>query len=179
MTTTTSRYDYDQRVWAEIEHMLRMALPTNSRLERAPLEDDFGGVDAVYLIDQRTPVALRVRYDRPAYAADIDVTFRTTEPRKMEQHTYAPLILFIWIKDGFAKAGKLVDVYRLYHSIEPPLEDREPHDNHDGTFWIAVMIEELVATRSLLGQGGRDKWAPAALAGDERTKRIIKNWSKR
>jgi hypothetical protein len=97
----------------------------------------------------------------------------------MAAGTYAPLILFVWLTDGFAKAGKLVDVYRLYHNAEPPLEERERNDNHDGTSWLPVGIDELHNTRSLLRQGDRDDWAAAALGGNQRTKRIIDNWARR
>jgi hypothetical protein len=173
---TTSKYEYDVHTWAEVEHMLRKAMPSTSRIVRADLPDDIAGVDATYIVDGRTPVAIRVRYDRPAYAADIDVTFRTTEPAKMAAGTYAPLILFTWITAGFAVAGKLIDVYRLYHSADPALGDREQHPNGDGTFWFAVPCDELHATRALLRHGDRDDWAASTLGQNERTKRIIRDW---
>lgn len=168
-----SKYDYDDRTWAEVEHMLRKALPSNTRLEKSALEEDVAGVDAVYVANGSTPIALRVRYDRPAYASDCDVTFRTTEPSKMAANTYAPLVLFVWLVGGFAKAGKLVDVYRLYHNADPALEDRESFPNPDGTRWFPVPIEELHAHRALLRQGDRDDWAAACLGGNERVKRIL------
>jgi hypothetical protein len=176
--SAADKYDYDDHTWAEVEHMLRKALPSNSRLVRSDLADDFAGVDATYIVDGKTPVALRVRYDRPAYASDSDITFRTTEPPKIAAGTYAPLVLFVWTKGGFAVAGKLVDVYRLFHSVTEPLEERTSYPNHgDNTRWFPVPIEELVATKSLLRQGDRDDWAAAVLGGNERTKWLIRNWS--
>jgi hypothetical protein len=175
-TVNSSKYDYDPRVWAEVEHMVRKSMPPNSRLDRADLPEDVAGVDATYVVDNRVPIALRVRYDRPAYASDIDITFRSTEPAKMAAGTYAPLMLYVWLVGGFAKAGKLVDVYRLYHNADPPLEGRDLCPNGDRTFWFPVAIEELHHTRSLLRQGDRDDWAAAVLGGNERLKHIIKNW---
>jgi hypothetical protein len=96
----------------------------------------------------------------------------------MAAGTYAPLVLFVWTVGGFAKAGKLIDTYRLYHSAEPPLEERESKPNvDDNTSWFPVGIDELHRTQALLRQGDRDDWAAAARGGNERTKRIIAKWS--
>jgi hypothetical protein len=170
---TTTRYDYDPQTWAEIEHMARKALPSGVRLKRAALEQDFAGVDCDYVVSDRCPLALRVRFDRPIYAADSDVTFRATEPAKMAAGTYAPLILFVWVNRGFAKAGKLVDVYRLHLRADPPLDVRATEANGDGTSWLAVGIEELFATGALLRHGDRDGWAASCVGGNDRTRRII------
>ena len=55
-----------------------------------------GGVDAVYFINHRCKLQIRVRRDRPHYAADEDIAFRTTEPAMIAAVTYSPLAFFLW-----------------------------------------------------------------------------------
>ena len=119
---------------------------------------------------------LRVRYDRPSYAADADITFRSTEPAKITAGTYAPLMLFVWLTRGYAVAGKLVDVYGLDERLADSLADRPLIPNRDGTKWFPVPIEEVVAARALLRQGDRNEWAPAVLGGTMRAKWLLDNW---
>ena len=165
------RYDYPESTWREIEIMLPMAVPVRSRLERSDKPEDYAGVDAVYYVDASYPVAVRVRPNRPPYAPNIDVTYRITEPAKIAAGTYAPLLLFVWINDGIATHGKLVDVYGWYNRTRDI--QRAVQSNGDGTAWFPVKIEELYATRGLLRQGDRREWAPAWYGANEQTQRII------
>ena len=119
VSQSTSRYEYSAHDWAEIERAARRAFPTGTRLHRVSLEADFGGVDAVYRIDHRCDLQIRVRRDRPAYAADEDIAFRKTEPAMIAAGTYAPLAFFLWMKDGFVEAGKIVDVYAYGRGDRP------------------------------------------------------------
>ena len=82
-----SRYEYSAHEWKEIERAARLAFPKGTVLQRAPIEDDFGGIDAVYRVNHRCELQIRVRHDRPAYAADKDVAFRTTEPRALTRRS--------------------------------------------------------------------------------------------
>ena len=170
-----SGYDYSEQVLREVERMARLALPNGTVLKRATLEEDFGGVDGQLIANYHCPIQFRCRFNRPAYAADSDVTFRETEPAMMAASTYAPLALFLWFRDGYAEAGKLVDVYRMNGEIEPPFLFREVHPNRDGGrgFYV-VTIAELHTTRALLMQGGRDRWAPARLGGERDTVAILR-----
>jgi hypothetical protein len=169
-----NKYGYTEQEWAEIEHMARLAIPGRAVLQRATLPEDFGGVDIHFKVDYHCDLQIRLRKNRPAYAADRDVTFRDTEWRPIQQGTYAPLMLFIWLTKGFAVAGKLIDIYRMDEEITPPLRERESTPNSgDETGWVAVEIVELVRARALLRQGDRNEWAAAALGGNERTRRII------
>lgn len=173
-----TKYRYEDPDWREIERITRLALlPHRTRLEAADLKSDFGGIDATMLCNYHCPLQIRVRKNRPIQAADIDITFRSTEPRMMAAGTYAPLALFIWMRDGWAEAGKLIDVYRMYEQISPPLAQRERIPNGDGTGFICVRIGELHDAGALLRQGGRDTWAAAHLGGDVATQRILeRDW---
>jgi len=174
-----TKYAYDDSVRREVERMARLAMPHGTRLETADLKSDFGGIDATMLCNYHCPLQIRVRLNRPIWAADTDITFRTTEPRMMGAGTYAPLALFIWMREGWAEAGKLIDVYRMYEHIVPPLLLRERVSNGDGTGFICVRIGELHDAGALLRQGGRDDWAPAHLGGDVATNRILEqDWTK-
>jgi hypothetical protein len=168
-----TKYGYDEPTRREIEHMIRLAIPAPIRLKQADLPDDFGGVDLHYTVNGTCGIQTRSRFNRPIWAADSDVTLRTTEPRMIAKGTYAPLAIFIWFRDGYAKAGKLVDVYRMAERAEPPLHERESIPNGDGTRFIVVTIPELVAAGALLRQGDHHEWAAACLGGNERTRRII------
>lgn len=167
-----SRYEYSAREWAEIERAARLAFPRGTVLQRAPLEDDFGGIDAVYRVNHSCELQIRVRHDRPAYAADEDVAFRTTEPAMIAAGTYAPLAFFLWMVNGYVEAGKLIDVYRMAEGIDPPLGSREPKAGPDGQFYV-VRIEELYACGALLMVGGREKWAAARLGGERDLMRML------
>jgi hypothetical protein len=171
-----TKYAYDEQIQREVERMARLAMPHGTRLEFADLKSDFGGIDATMLCNYHCPLQIRTRMNRPIWAADADVTFRTTEPRMMVAGTYAPLALFIWMRDGWAEAGKLVDVYRMFEQIDPPLGEREKIPNGDGTFFHVVTIGELHDAQALLRQGGRDQWAAAHLGGDVMTQRILDRW---
>jgi hypothetical protein len=167
-------YAYSEAVQREVERAIRDAIPGRVRLERASLGDDLGGVDLHYRINGACDLQVRCRFDRPAYAADCDVTFRDTEPRMIANRTYAPLMLFLWFRGDYYEAGKLVDVYRMHDRLEPPLADRSFRENSNGDHaWCAVTISELHDAGALLRQGGRDGWAAACLQGNERVHRII------
>jgi len=157
--------------------MARLAMPHGTRLEFADLKSDLGGIDATLLCNYRCPLQVRTRMNRPIYAADVDVTFRSTEPAMMKAVTYAPLALFLWFRAGWAEAGKLVDVYRMYEHLTPPLAERERRPNRDGTSYMLVRIGELHDAQALLRQGGRDNWAAAHLGGDIATQRILDRWA--
>lgn len=168
------RYEYTDHELMEIEHMARMAIPLpRAVLKKATLQDDFGGVDALYTINGKCPLQIRCRFDRPAYAADMDISLRETEPSMIRRGTYAPLFLVVWLRKGYAVAGKLIDVYRMADGVNPPLEHREVHPNRTPPGYILVDVSELHDTRSLLRLGDRDGWAAARLGGNEDTLRIV------
>ena len=106
-------YQYTEQVLREVKRMARLALPHSTIIQQATQAEDFGGADGQLIANYTCPIAFRCRFDRPAFAADSDVTFRETEPGMMAEGTYAPLALFLWFRDGYAEAGKLVDVYRM------------------------------------------------------------------
>src|SRR4029077_4338429 len=168
-----NHYSYDEHTWLEIERMARLALPHGSILQRATLQDDFGAADAHYTVTHRCKLQLRARFNRPAYAADMDVSWRVTEPAMIAKRTYAPLALFIWLRKGYAEAGKRVDVYRMADRINPPLADRPVEDYGSHGCFHLVTIAELHEAGALLMLGGRDRWAPARLGGERDTVRIL------
>jgi hypothetical protein len=168
-----SRYGYSPATRAEIERAVRDAIPGRLRLTQASLQEDYGGVDLHYTLNGSCPLQVRCRFDRPAYAPDVDVTFRSTEPPMIEARTYAPLMLFLWFRNGHYVAGKLIDVYRMAERADPPLDARPKRPNSDGTRWLAVGVGELHDARALLRQGDRDGWATACLGGAERLNRIV------
>ena len=155
--------------------MARLALPHGWRIiKKATLKEDFGGVDAHYTVNHHCALQIRCRMNRPAKAADIDITWRITEPPMMRARTYAPLALFLWFKNGYAEAGKLVDVYRMVDNLEPSIFARPLHDyGSRGKFYV-VGIPELFACDALLMLGGRDSWAAARLGGERDTVAILK-----
>ena len=115
-----------------------------------------------------------MRWDRPEYAPDDDITFRTTEPSMIARRTYAPLMAFGWLRSGRFVAGKLVDVYGMDQAIDPPLVSRGRTPNTDGrTAFITVSVEELFASRSLLRVGDRAGWANALSDSDRRLQAIL------
>jgi hypothetical protein len=166
------RYGYNDHTWAEIHRMARLALPHGSTLKRATLREDFGGVDAHYMVNQCCPMQVRARFNRPIGAADIDVSWRETEPAMIAANTYAPLALFVWFMDDYAEAGKLIDVYRMAAEADPPLDRRPVRRTRNGNF-LTVTIAELHDIGALLMLGGRDRWAPARLGGERDTTRIL------
>jgi hypothetical protein len=170
------RFGYDDHTWREIERMARLALPHGSILKKAPLPEDLGGIDAHYVVNHRCPLQLRTRFDQPHYSPDKDVTWRVTEPKMIDAGTYAPLALFLWFKDGYAEAGKLIDVYRMAANIDPPLGERPINGSRRNGLFHTVDVPELHATGALLMLGGRDRWAPARLGGERDTVRILEKW---
>jgi hypothetical protein len=169
------KYAYDEQTLREVERMLRYALPSGTVI-KATLEEDFGGVDLHFVANHHCPVQVRCRFNRPAMAADIDVSFRSTEPKMMAERTYAPLMMFLWFRKGYAEAGKLVDVYAMYARSQPPLEERPLTSNGDGTSFCTVTISELFDAQALLRHGGRDGWATSRLGGMQRVERIMAQW---
>lgn len=167
------KYAYDEHVWAELGRMARLALPHGSILKRATLPEDFGGVDAHYIVNHCCGMQVRCRYDRPANAPDLDVTWRVTEPAMIDAGTYAPLALFLWFKNRYAEAGKLIDVYRMAEKIEPPLGERPINGSRKTGLFHTVTVPELHEAGALLMLGGRDRWAPARLGGERDTIRIL------
>lgn len=168
-------YAYDDQTQREVGQMLRDALPGGTVL-KAGLQEDFGGVDVHYVANYHCPIQVRCRFNRPAYAADIDVSFRSTEPTMIVEGTYAPLMLFLWFRDGYVQAGKLVDVYRMHDRISPMLAARPMQANGDGTAFCTVSIAELHEAGALLRNGGRDGWATSRLGGMRRVEQIMAAW---
>lgn len=168
-----TEFDYGDAEWQEIRRTIRAALPAVQHLTKADLESDFKGIDGSVICNYRCPLALRLRRDRPWYASDADITFRSTERSKIAGGTYAPLALFMWMNGGRIVAGKLVDVYRMQEHLDPPLKERSVQSNGDGTGFVAVEIWELVKTGALLRQGGASGWAAACTGGDMRTSHIL------
>ena len=167
----TTKYEYSTSVQNEIEHMIRRAIPAPVRLRKATLAEDFGGTDIHYMISATCGIQVRCRFNRPIWAADRDITLRTTEPAMIAAETYAPLILFLWFRDGYAKAGKLVDTYRMGGALDL---QRSSTPNGDGSSFIVVTIGELVETGSLLRQGDDHGGAAASNpGGNVRTLRIV------
>lgn len=163
-------YAYDERTKDEIEHMVRLALPGRVILRAPTLAQDFGGIDAHYQVTSACALQIRVRNDRPAYAPDEDVTFRTSEPAMIVAGTYAPLMLFLWFWHGRARAGKLIDIYTLAEGIDLLRAARERRQaNTDGTAWFPVRVSELYELGALLRQGDEREWAPVRLGGTQRT----------
>lgn len=173
-----TNYEYEAEEYAEIARVMRGALTVSDSLKRVTLQDDFGGVDVQFVINQHVPVALRIRRDRPAYAADIDVTFRHTEPFKIQARTYAPLAFFGWFHHHRIVAAKIVDVYRMDKAIVPRLQDRPVIDNGDGTGFVCVEIAELHTAKALLRLYDGNHWTTQILAGEIRLRQIISRYER-
>ena len=172
-------YEYDPLTKSEVERMLRLAMPSGLHIRPATLLEDFGGIDGhMYRVGTECPVQVRQRKDRPYGAEEEDITFRTTEMRMMEQHTYPPLMAFLWFRKGYAEHIKVIDVYRMWEHVDPPLRMREPIRNVDGrSAFIPVEIHELVRVGALLMQGNRDRCAPARVSGEKDLERILQGKS--
>jgi len=174
-----SRFQYSAQEWAEIEGMLRKALPPRTRLRRPTAGEDYGGIDGHWAMAGRCPVAIRIRRNRPGYAPFRDITFRDTEPARIAAGTYAPLELVLWFERGLAIAGKLIDVYPLAERADPPLHARPVRRNRDGTGFLIVEDYELVRAHALLFQGDRDGFSPADLHSRQRIDTVIAAWADR
>ena len=174
-----SRYEYTPEEKAEIERVIRKGFPPATPLRRVSLADDFGGIDAEYVVNQVCPIALRVRRNRPAYAADSDITFRHTEPGKIGRGTYAPLAIFLWINGLHAVAGWMVDVYGMEEQLRPPLSKRGCTDNGDGTGFLVVGIDELHNAHALLRRWDGDTWSTQCLGGAVRVQQILMGYKRR
>jgi len=172
-----SRYDYEDNVRREIERMIALAIPPPITLRPATRQQDYGGIDVLYnvAISGTTHLQVRARLDRPDYAPDEDVTFRTTEPDMISARTYAPLMLFCWLRNGVAIHGKLVDIYKMDALLDPPLWKRHTTGNGDGTAFMAVRIEELFAAEALLRLGSPRGFADAWHGAARRLRDIMKD----
>lgn len=169
-------YHYDQHVYAELELVIQAAIPQTTRLRLASKEQDVGGIDATYEIDAtQCPLQIRVRFNRPHDAADVDVTLRETEPRMIERKTYAPLFLVVWFEQGYPVAGRLVDVYRMANHAIPRLHERPLTPNKDRRHgFLGVPIWELVRYGSLLRIGDRSRnWVDARYRGADIARGIV------
>jgi hypothetical protein len=173
---STSPYSYPPHIERQIGYVgsLAIGLP-GITFSKATMAQDFGGIDAHYILDQRCPFQVRCRWDRPCYAPDVDVTFRLTEPPMIEAGTYAPLMLFLWFRDDVVEHGELIDVYRMYPELDPPLAARPPTQNRHGTrsSWVTVTNVELFKAQALLRVGDDHQWAPVLNGGDKRVREII------
>ena len=169
-------YQYDARITDAIQRCTRELFPPGTPLRRASLPEDYRGTDFHYTVDHRVPLQVRARFNRPAYAADSDITFRTTEPRMMAAHQYAPLALFCWFKDDHIVAAKLIDIYRMVDALAPGVAARPPTRNADGTGFHVVEMIELIAIGAVLRFFDGHHWATQMLGGEMRMYRIIKHW---
>lgn len=174
-----TKYEYEDFVYAELARVLKGLFPPRTPLQRASRERDLAGIDAEYLVNDCCPLALRVRFNRPAWAADADITFRTTEPRMIADQTYADLAVFAWFTGHQCVAAKLIDVYRMAERLEPPLTERPPFQNRDGTRFVFVEIAELHQTHSLLRLYDGHVWATAMLGGEVRLNQILAKHDKK
>jgi hypothetical protein len=172
-------YDYPPEIWAEFERALRLFFPANTRIKKAPLGTDWAGIDALYYVNYRCPVALRWRRDRPANASMIDITLRSTEPAKIAAGTYAPILIVIWTVENMTVATRGIDVYRMASHVQPPLAARSCQDNGDGTSFLTVGILELYACDAILRHGDRNAWVTVPLDGMARIERIMTEWAER
>lgn len=173
----TSKYEYDDPMKQEIARCLRGLFPPGIHLRPATKHEDFGGVDVRWIVAHDVPLQLRVRKDRPAYASDIDITFRHTEPAMIAARTYAPLAVFMWTVRGQIKAAKLVDVYHLAAHLDPPLRDRQIQLNWDEeSGFLSITIAELHQAGALLRIYDGTVWATACLGGEARLNRILEEW---
>jgi hypothetical protein len=171
-----SKYGYDHAVLAELDRVIRAAIPQLDFIRQGTLQEDYGGIDVYYTINADCPLQLRVRYNRPANAADEDITLRETEPPMIQRRSYAPLLLVVWLEQGNATFGKLIDVYRMSAFAMPRLWDRPIARTPNGNF-LAVPIHELVHRRSLLRLGDQFAWAQACHDGNKRTQEIMRDWN--
>jgi hypothetical protein len=170
-----TKYQYDERIQNEIKRCLRGLFDPGIQLRPATKQQDFGGVDVRWIVDRDVELQLRVRFNRPAYASDSDITFRTTEPAMIAAHTYAKLAVFMWVRDDQVKAAKLVDIYRMAERLQPTLKERLEYaeENDDGTAFIAVEISELHHVGALLRIYDGNVWATSVLGGELRLNRIL------
>jgi len=153
-------YQYDAWIYDEIKQTIRGLFGAGVHLAQASRAEDVGGIDACLTVNHRAQVQLRVRFDRPLYAPDDDIAFRLTEPAMIAAKTYAPLMLYFWMKGRRIVAGKCVDVYRMADGIVPPLADRPCIMANDGNGGLrTVRIEELYASRSILAFYDGIHWA--------------------
>ena len=166
-------YMYETWQAEEIQRVVRAMLAVHIPLKRAALHEDYGGVDVHYVINHQVGLQVRSRRNRPAYAADIDITFRTTEAPMMAKGTYAPLAVFFWFQDHHIVAGRLVDVYRMHDRLTPSLIGRPVCENGDGTGFQVVTMAELQGASALLKIYDGNVWAVATLGGDARLYRIV------
>src|SRR5262245_29475088 len=138
-------FQYEPWVYREIERCMRLGMVRPGiPLKLATKQEDVGGIDATYIVNHHVPLQIRARFDRPEYAADSDVTFRTTEPRMIAAGTYAKMALFVWFRGNHIVAAKLIDVYAMAEHIDPPLAKRPMTPNGDGTGFHSVTIAELL-----------------------------------
>jgi hypothetical protein len=170
----TKKFQYEAWVYEEIGRCIRGLFTSGISLRRATLNEDFGGVDVHYVVDHETPLALRCRFNRPAGAADSDITFRETEPRMIQAGTYAPLAVYFWFVDHHIVAGKCIDIYQMAEKLEPAFADREVCPNFDdGPGFYSVPVSELHEARALLKLFDGTVWATAVLGGEQRITRIL------
>ena len=169
----TPNYEYDPETKKELERVTRKAFPPGISLKCVPLDEDFGGVDARYVVHHDCPLAFRVRRNRPAYASDEDITWRHTEPAMMKAGTYAPIAIFYWFNGLHIVAGWMVDVYHMVGKIDPPLGERPLTSNGDHTAFLTVSIGELHDGRALLKRWDGDTWSIQVLGGEARLLRIL------
>jgi hypothetical protein len=177
-----TNYRYPEWVEQEIRRCCRMGLfPPRTALRPATFHEDVTGTDDhVWIVGvNRVPLQIRVRYDRPAMAPDIDITFRHTEPAMIAAGTYAPLALFIWTITNTRQivAAKLIDVYRMASKIQPSLTERALTLNLDeSSAFLAVGIGELYAPAALLRTFDGMNWNTPTLGGEARLNRILESY---
>jgi hypothetical protein len=166
-------YHYDDPIEDEIRRCLRGLFVVGTPLTRATKPEDVRGVDAHYVVDHRMDLQVRARFNRPAYAADSDITFRTTEPPMILAHTYAPVAVFVWFMDRYIVAARLIDVYAMAERIDPALGARHAFANGDGTAFHTVEMSELFKANAVLRIFDGNVWATSTLGGEARLNRLL------
>lgn len=174
------KFDYSPTIKREIERVLRHGVfAVGTPLRPVSQQDDFGGIDALYVVEQYCPLQLRCRFNRPYGACDADVTFRETEPAMMLNGTYAPLAVFFWFnQDDRIIAGRIVDVERMIAGLAAkgePLNaaDRRQSNFDGGPGFYCVGIGELHDARALLKTFDGDHWATETAGGQMRIRQIL------
>jgi len=155
-------YHYEDRPWVipAIEHAMRGAFDSVISLRRSTRDEDLGGVDAHYVVNQQTKLQIRVRFNQLHGAWHNDVTIRTTEPSMIDAGTYAPLMFVFWCydKDQRVHAAWLLDIYQMAQHIS--FTERPIVENRDGqTAFYPVKISELTDAKALLKFYDGTHWA--------------------
>jgi hypothetical protein len=170
-------FHYSDDIQKKLYWCVKSLLAPGARIKRATLQDDFGGIDGTFIANSKLPIQFRCRFNRPAYAADSDITFRHTEPDMIHARTYAPISVYCWFVDNDLKAARCVDIYRMARQLNPTFKERVWYTNGDGTRFCTVEIGELFKYGALLKLFDGHNWATGNLSGQVRLDRIYQNFT--